>query len=213
VTSRIVYEAGQLAGLFASSCCGVSADAEYDASTLAAAAAGKIWSARFEGVRPHSRSVASEVTIEPARSQDLPDVQALLAEADLPGDVEAHLRDSLVARHDGRVVVGCVGMEVCGSDALFRSLAVTPAYRGLGLAHRLYSALVERARAKGIGRAYLLTKTIEPLAEQWGFRWLDRAHVPQGIQRTSEFRGACCASAVAMWQDLRMIGRAASSCG
>jgi len=208
-TSRLVYDSGQLAGLFASSCCGVSADAEYDASTLAAAAAGKIWSARFEGVRPHSRSVASEVTIEPARPQDLPDVQALLAEADLPGDVEAHLRDSLVARHEGRVV-GCVGMEVYGSDALFRSLAVTPAYRGLGLAHRLYDALVEQARATGIERAYLLTRTIAPLAEAWGFRRLDRAHVPQGIQRTSEFRGACCASAVAMWQDLRMIGRAAS---
>ena len=208
-TSRLVYDSGQLAGLFASSCCGVSADAEYDASTLAAAAAGKIWSARFEGVRPHSRSVASEVTIEPARPQDLPDVQALLAEADLPGDVEAHLRDSLVARHEGRVV-GCVGMEVYGSDALFRSLAVTPAYRGLGLARRLSAALVERARRKGIERAYLLTRTIAPLAEAWGFRRLDRAHVPQGIQRTSEFRGACCASAVAMWQDLRMIGRAAS---
>ena len=209
VTSRIVYEAGQLAGLFASSCCGVFADAEYDASTLAAAAAGKIWSARFEGVRPHSRSVASEVTIEPARPQDLPDVQALLEEADLLGDVEAHVANFLVARHAGRVV-GCVGMEICASDALFRSLAVTPAYGGMGLAHRLYDALVEKARAKGVERAYLLTRTIAPLAEAWGFRRLDRTQVPMRIQETSEFRGACCASAVAMWQNLQMKDRAAS---
>jgi N-acetylglutamate synthase-like GNAT family acetyltransferase len=72
---------------------------------------------------------------------------------------------------------------------------------------------VERARRKGIERAYLLTRTIAPLAEAWGFRRLDRMQVPKRIQETSEFRGACCASAVAMWQNLQMKDRAASSCG
>lgn len=49
VTSRIVYDASQLKGLFGSACCG--AGPGQDAATLAEAAAGKIWSARFEGVR------------------------------------------------------------------------------------------------------------------------------------------------------------------
>lgn len=49
VTSRIVYDARQLMGLFASSCCG--AGEGQDAAALADAAAGKIWSARFEGIR------------------------------------------------------------------------------------------------------------------------------------------------------------------
>jgi N-acetylglutamate synthase-like GNAT family acetyltransferase/precorrin-6B methylase 2 len=212
-TSRLVYDAGQLQGLFGNSaCCGMTADAGWNAASLARTAAGKIWSARFEGVKPYPTSVASQVAIERARGEDLSDIQALLAEADLPGDVEPHLVDFLVVRHGGRMV-GCIGMEICGSDALFRSLAVTPAYRGLGLAHRLYGALVEQARAKGIARAYLLTKTIPPLAEAWGFRRLDRTQVPMRIQETSEFRGACCASAVAMWQNLQMKDRAASSCG
>jgi arsenite methyltransferase len=51
VTSRIVYDASQLKGLFGSSCCG--AGPGQDAAALAEAAAGKIWSARFEGVRGH----------------------------------------------------------------------------------------------------------------------------------------------------------------
>ncbi len=212
VTSRIVYEPGQLAGLFASSCCGVSADAEYDASTLAAAAAGKIWSARFEGVEPHPASVTAEVTIAPAWEEDLPAIESLLAEAGLPTDMTSYLSDFLAARHRGSVV-GCVGMEVRGSDALFRSLAVNPAYWGSGLGRRLYGALAERARGKGVEHAYLVTTSIASLAESWGFRRIDRARVPAAIQETSQFRGACCASAVAMWQDLRMIGRAASSCG
>jgi N-acetylglutamate synthase-like GNAT family acetyltransferase/SAM-dependent methyltransferase len=202
VTSRIVYEASQLKGLFGSSCCGV-ADVDHDIEALADAAAGKIWSARFVGVKPQSKSAAAEVAIEPAQPQDLPEIRTLLAEVDLPADVEAHLHDFLVGRHEGRVVA-CVGMEAKGKDALFRSLAVTPAYRGMGLGHRLYDRLVERARAKGIERAYLLTTTIAPLAEAWGFRRLDRMQAPQGIRETSEFRGTCCASAVAMWRDLRM---------
>src|SRR5512136_2006850 len=49
VTSRIVYDASQLKGLFDSSCCG--AGEGQDAAALAEAAAGKIWSARFEGMK------------------------------------------------------------------------------------------------------------------------------------------------------------------
>jgi amino-acid N-acetyltransferase len=202
VTSRIVYEASQLRGLFASSCCGVSADAGYDASVLAEAAAGKIWSARFEGVKSYPASVTAEVTIASARVEDLPAIEGLLAEAGLPMDVALHLANFLVARHQGNIV-GCVGMEVRGSDALFRSLAVDPAYRGSGLGRRLYDALTERARGRGLERAYLLTTTIVPLAESWGFKRIGRAEVPPAIQETSQFRGVCCSSAVAMWQDLR----------
>ena len=202
VTSRIVYEASQLKGLFASSCCGISAEAGLDASALAEAAAGKIWSARFEGVKPHPVSVLVDVIIEPAASGDLAGVQSLLADSGLPTDVEGHLESFLVARHDGRLV-GCVGMEVKGPDALFRSLAVEPAYRGAGLGRRLYDALAVRAIGQGVERAYLLTTTVAPLAEAWGFHRLDRGEVPAAIRQTRQFDGACCASAVAMVQDLK----------
>ncbi len=202
VTSRVVYDASQLKGLFASTCCGVGESGRHDAATLAEAAAGKIWSARFEGVKPQPASVAGEVTIEPATEGDLPAVEALLAEAGLPTDVTPNLADFLVARHQG-TIVGCAGMEVQRSDALFRSLAVDPAYRGSGLGRRLYDALVERAQGKGVERAYLLTTTIASLAESWGFRLIDRASVPAAIRETSQFRGECCSSAVAMWRDLR----------
>jgi arsenite methyltransferase len=52
VTARTLYDASQLKGLFSSSCCGVGEAAGQDAATLAEAAAGRIWSARFEGVKP-----------------------------------------------------------------------------------------------------------------------------------------------------------------
>lgn len=203
VSSRIVYETGQLKGLFGSSCCGISSDAGYDAPTLAEASAGKIWSARFEGVKPHPASVTAEVAITPACEEDLQAIEGLLAETGLPSDAKAHIPDFLVARHRGGVV-GCVGMEVQGSDALFRSLAVNRAYRGSGLGRRLYEALAERARGKGVERAYLLTSSVASLAESWGFRRIERNSVPAAMQQTSQFHGVCCSSAVAMWQDLRL---------
>ena len=202
VTARTVYDASQLRGLFASTCCGVGDAAGRDAATLAEAAAGKIWSARFEGIKPQPTSVATEVTIEPARAEDLPAIEELVTEGGLPADVAPHLSGFLVARHQGKVV-GCTGMEAQGADALFRSLAVSPAYRGAGVGRRLYEALVGSARAKGVERAYLLTTTIAPLAESWGFRRIDRDKVPAAIRETTQFQGGCCASAVAMSQDLR----------
>ena len=47
VMARTIYDASQLKGLFASSCCGVGETAGGDAAAMAEAAAGQIWSARF----------------------------------------------------------------------------------------------------------------------------------------------------------------------
>jgi N-acetylglutamate synthase-like GNAT family acetyltransferase/SAM-dependent methyltransferase len=202
-SSRLVYEAGQLQGLFGDSACGLTPGSCGDIGSLAEATAGKIWSAKFEGVKSHPKTVASEVAIGPAGHHDISAIEALLAESELPADVESHLADFLVARHRERVV-GSIGMEPRGSDALFRSLAVAPAYRGLGLGRRLYEALEELAGRRGVERAYLLTNTIESLADSWGYRRLDRDQVPPAIRETSEFRGGCCATAVPMWKDLRL---------
>jgi N-acetylglutamate synthase-like GNAT family acetyltransferase/SAM-dependent methyltransferase len=198
-SSRLVYDASQLEMLFGTSPCGCPGA---DAAALAREAAGKIWSARVEGVKPQPADVAVNVVIQESQATDLSAVQALLGDAGLPADVVAHLADFLVARHAGRVI-GCIGMEAVGGAALFRSLAVAPAYQGLGIAQRLYDALEARAKGRGVQRAYLLTQTIEPLAQRWGFRRVERREVPPEILQTSEFRGACCGSAAAMMKRLR----------
>ena len=202
VTERIMYDGTRLEGLFGpSACCG--AGAALSPEDLRAAG-GKVWSARFTGTKPHSPSVVPEVLIEPAREEDVVAIESLLERAALPTDVGPHWRNFLVARHR-RAFVGCIGMEVLGSDALFRSLALAPAYRGLGLARRLHQALVERAAARGVRRAFALTTTIAPLLRAWGFHETDRAKVPPSIQATSEFRSTCCASAAAMRKDLTVL--------
>jgi amino-acid N-acetyltransferase len=199
VTERIIYGPEKLEGLFGQSAC--CAEGGALAPEPVRAAAGKVWSARFTGILPFPRELADTVEIDDAGVADLTRIRALLREAGLPDDIHTGNAHILVARIEGRVIGG-IGMEVRGADALFRSLVVAPAARGLGIGRRLCRALVGAARARGVRAAYLLTTTIEPLAERWGFRRIERTQVPAAIQDTSEFRGACCASAVSMWRDL-----------
>jgi SAM-dependent methyltransferase len=196
--ARIVYDAAQLQALFGTSPSGCPGA---DAAALARESAGKIWSARFEGVKGQPAAAGDEVRLDAAQPEEVPPVRALLREAGLPADVDACGDDLLVARHAGRVV-GCIGMERRDACALFRSLAVAPDYRGLGLAHRLYQALEARAVALGVTQACLLTATIRPLAERWGFRRVERCELPPALRDTSELRAACCATAQAMTKDL-----------
>jgi amino-acid N-acetyltransferase len=140
--------------------------------------------------------------LTPARRDDEAAVVALLAACDLPHqDVAKHLEHFTVARDGGRVI-GVIGLEVHGSDGLLRSLAVAPDRRGEGIARRLYALLIQRARALGLARLYLLTTTARGFFALLGFRTLARESVPDSIRATEEFRVLCPADAVCMVRPL-----------
>ena len=84
-----------------------------------------------------------------ARATDLPAVIELLETSGLPtGDLtEAMLASFCVADEDGGVV-GVAGVEVFGTCALMRSLAVAPARRGRGVAARLVEWCEAEARRR-----------------------------------------------------------------
>lgn len=140
--------------------------------------------------------------IETARADDAAAIRALLRQAGLPHeDFAAHLADFLVTRRGG-IVVGAVGFERHGRDALLRSLVVTPALRGAGLGGRLVDQLSARARAAGLDRFYLLTTTAERFFGARGFAQVDRKTVPAAVAATPEFQGLCPASAVCMAREI-----------
>lgn len=141
---------------------------------------------------------ADDVIIGPAAAADAAAIGALLRAADLPdGDFAAHLAHFLVARHAG-AVVGAVGFEQHGHDALLRSLVVSPAGRGRGLGDRLVRRLAAAAVTAGVDRFYLLTTTAENFFRRHGFAVIPRDQVPAAIAATEEFRSLCPASAVCM---------------
>jgi len=141
---------------------------------------------------------ARHIDVRQAARADEPEVRSLLLSCDLPDeDVRHHLSNFVVASRDGRIV-GTIGLEVVGSSALLRSLAVAGPSRGAGLATRLVEVIVERAQQLGVGELWLLTTTAEGLFANLGFRTVSRVEAPPEIQSTREFHTLCPASAVLM---------------
>ncbi len=125
-----------------------------------------------------------DVFIRPARTSDVRRIRELVdlysarrillskATVTLFEDVP----DFLVAERDGRVV-GCGAMHVIWEDlGELRTLAVDPGLRGRGVGSALVDALLDRARALGVGRVFCLTFETEFFSRA-GFVEIDSAPV------------------------------------
>ncbi|MEO0974358.1 MAG: arsenic resistance N-acetyltransferase ArsN2 [Pseudomonadota bacterium] len=129
----------------------------------------------------------------------LPAITALLGTNGLPTEDLAQLDLSLFlvdGADDALDAVG--GLERCGEHALIRSVAVTPAERGRGLARRLVSALEALARRRGIGELYLLTETAEGFFNALNYATRERATVPDAFRASRQFSSLCPSSATVM---------------
>jgi amino-acid N-acetyltransferase len=144
---------------------------------------------------------ASDITFSPATPADVPAIAELLRAAELPDDDFApHVARFLVARLGGELL-GAVGAEVYGTEALLRSLVVTPMHRGRGLGSRLVDELELVAAAWGVESWWLLTTTAEHFFAARGFRVAEREEAPEVIRFTGQFSGGCCRSAVCMTRE------------
>ncbi len=145
---------------------------------------------------------ARQVAVRAASGEDHGAVVGLLDAAGLPlAGLTPTLTDFFVAEQDGRVV-GAVGLEGYGPDALLRSAVVDPAARGSGIGVALVERVVEHARQRGILAIYLLTTTAEHYFPRFGFHRIGREAVPEAVKASVEFREACPASAAVMRMEL-----------
>ena len=143
------------------------------------------------------------VPIDRARREDLPGIFGLLRTSGLPAEgLEGHVATTLVARVGPDEPVGSAALELCGADALLRSVAVRADRRGSGLGRRLVGAALQLARQHGVSRVYLLTETADGYFPRFGFRPVGRREVPPRVRCSVEFVSACPESARAMAADL-----------
>ena len=136
-------------------------------------------------------------TIREALPRDLPRIREILVGAELPAEGVDAAEILLVADVHGSVE-GCAGLEVVGTDALLRSVAVADAFRGASTGTALVDAALDRARAAGVERIHLLTTTARGFFERLGFAVLPRERAPEGIAETTEFRLLCPDTATLM---------------
>ena len=150
--------------------------------------------------------MAGQPTLESAALNDLGLIRRLLDENELPSaDVEEHLGGFLVARIDGDIV-GFVGVEPHGGEALLRSLCVLGHKRGHGIGRALCAGAETLARGTGARDLYLLTTDAQRYFEKQGFAGCRREDVAATIQSTAQFRTLCPSSAAAMKKRLSVPG-------
>jgi amino-acid N-acetyltransferase len=95
-----------------------------------------------------------------------------------------------------------VGVEVCGSDALLRSLVVAPQHRSAGLGQALVARAESYARAQGARAIYCLTTTAEAFFRRRGYVDADRERAPMAVRQTREFSAICPASSAFLVKQL-----------
>jgi amino-acid N-acetyltransferase len=145
------------------------------------------------------------VSLRTAEADDLRVVEGLLEGAALPvAGVAEWLPQFVVAESEGRIV-GVAGLELYGTSALLRSVAVEPHWRGSGVGRQLVDRLLSEAHARGVHDVYLLTTTAEHYFPRLGFACVDRDRVPDCVQCSVEFTGACPESAVVMQKTLEKV--------
>jgi L-amino acid N-acyltransferase YncA len=142
------------------------------------------------------------LTFRTATSADWAPVAALLTEAALPlAGAEAHLDQFLLAFR-GDELVASAGLEVYGSSALIRSVAVSKNERSTGLGQEIVRQLLDRAYAAGLKTIVLLTTTADRFFPRFGFVRVTRAAMPSEVLVSPEFQGVCPSSSTVMRLDL-----------
>jgi len=109
------------------------------------------------------------VALRPARPDDVPEIERLLAAEWLPPmAVLEFLKSFWVLDSDGRVE-GAAGIEIYGEAAVLRSVVVAPELRGTGEGDRLVRTGLDYARDHGAKRVYLFTMHAAPFFARYGF--------------------------------------------
>lgn len=123
------------------------------------------------------------------------DVVGLLKSASLPtSDLSDEDMKEFFYAGPATAPIGIVGLQFYGSDALLRSLVVSPAHRAQGLGQELVERAEQHARARGVATVYLLTTTAEHFFRSRGYVVTPRDSAPPAIRSTPEFAGLCPAS-------------------
>ena len=130
-----------------------------------------------------------QVEIRRARTSDVKAIRALVdtytADRRLLSKATVTLYESVqefwVAAAEDGTLVGCGALHVMWEDlAEIRTVAVTPACRGLKIGHRLVSELIAAARELGVARVFCLTFETRFFGS-FGFTPIDGAPVPHAV--------------------------------
>ncbi|MBR8165364.1 GNAT family N-acetyltransferase [Burkholderia vietnamiensis] len=119
-----------------------------------------------------------------ATAQDIPDVERLFRECDLPVEgIREHIDHYLVSRDSGGVI-GCAGLEHYGKVGFLRGIAIARRARMAGLSDFILSILVADARQHGVESLVALSDGVASYFEKIGFTSADASELPPDLRRS-----------------------------
>lgn len=138
------------------------------------------------------------LVFEDASMLDVPAIEAMLVKAKLSiVGVRRHIAHFRLGKRDGEIMaVG--GLEIYGERALLRSIAVDAEQRNQAYGKQIVRDLCQSAQLAGIRDVYLKTVSARPFFDGLGFQALANEQIPVSLKKSSQFRGACPASAPVM---------------
>lgn len=138
------------------------------------------------------------ISYRSAGAEDLPAIIQLLEASGLPhSDIVPGKQQFVVAEIDQKII-GCAGYEAYSRNGLFRSLAVGPLYRNMGIARTMTEKIIALAQEQGIKEFFLLTTTADKFFGKLSWEMINRNDVPANIASTTEFASICPSVAICM---------------
>lgn len=142
-----------------------------------------------------------DLTFEPLPGDGLDELASTLREAELPHHDLGGTAKRFFCASVGGAIVGYVGLEISGPDALLRSAVIFMHARHRGHGRAMIERLLALAAENGIERVWLLTTSAPGFFAKLGFVDVNRATLPAAVALSEEFV-ASCASAVCMVREL-----------
>jgi N-acetylglutamate synthase-like GNAT family acetyltransferase len=152
--------------------------------------------------------MSAGISIQACRASDRSAALRLLADCRLTtAGLADHWRTTWVAAEEASGGLrGMVALEVAGTAALLRSLAVVPSERGSGLGRRLVEHALREAASRRVETVVLLTETADDFFRHLGFEPCRRDEISPSLHASAELRGACPQSARA-WRRSGLTAR------
>lgn len=135
--------------------------------------------------------------------EQLGEARHLLSTSELPiSDIDSPQSVLLFGRRADTKLVGVIGLELYGPEALLRSLAVSPSHRNRGIGKSLMAFAETHAASHGVQSMFLLTTSAEPFFSKLGYAVASRDEAPPSVRDTAQFSGLCPSSSTFMRKDL-----------
>ena len=137
------------------------------------------------------------MNIHPVTANNFFSVIDLLQRNNLPTE-DITAATTLFALYDSNELIGTIGLEYDGENALLRSLSTSAHKRGIGGGKLLVDFVEKFAKENNIHSIYLLTTTAADFFDKRNYLRITKTDVPEFIKQTTEFASTCPASAIVM---------------